>query len=88
MVFHENSILGTCLKCQHLNHNFQISGETDFDVEKLDNETRQLEAIAFPVGIAIGAIGAAIIPAIFPGSTTTTTTTEKTLVRYGLTHPP
>ena len=64
-----------------------ISGETDFDVEKLDNETRQLEAIAFPVGIAIGAIGAAIIPAIFPGSTTTTTT-EKTLVRYGLTHPP
>jgi len=52
---------------------------TDFDVEKLDNETRQLEAIAFPVGIAIGAIGAAIIPAIFPGSTTTTTT-EKTLV--------
>ena len=42
--------------------------------EDLKNETRQLEAIAFPVGIAIGAIGAAIIPSLFPGSTTTTTT--------------
>jgi len=56
-----------------------ILDAADVDVEKLGNETRQLEAIAFPVGIAIGAIGAAIIPAIFPGSTTTTTT-QKTLV--------
>jgi len=50
----------------------------DKDVESLSNktETRQLEAIAFPVGIAIGAIGAAILPSLFPGSTTTTTTTQ------------
>ena len=45
------------------------------DVNSLGNETRQLESIAFPIGIAIGAIGAAVLPAIFPGSTTTTTTT-------------
>ena len=43
--------------------------------ENLRNETRQLE-IAFPIGIAIGAIGAAILPTLFPGSTTTTTTQE------------
>ena len=42
--------------------------------DNLQNETRQLEAIAFPVGIAIGAIGAAIWPSIFPESTTSTST--------------
>ena len=50
--------------------------QTAAAAEDLKNETRQLEAIAFPVGIAIGAIGAAIIPSLFPGSTTTTTTTQ------------
>lgn len=40
----------------------------------LVNQTRQLEAIAFPVGIAIGAIGAAIWPSLFPQSTTSTPT--------------
>ena len=44
--------------------------------ENLNNETRQLEGIAFPVGIAIGAIGAAIWPSIFPESTTTSTSTS------------
>ena len=41
--------------------------------QTISNETRQLEGIAFPVGIAIGAIGAAIWPSIFPESTTATT---------------
>ena len=44
----------------------------DRDGENLRNETRQIEAIAFPIGIAIGAIGAAILPTLFPGQTTTT----------------
>ena len=34
------------------------------------NQTRQLEVVAFPVGIAIGAIGAALWPSVFPGPTT------------------
>ena len=51
--------------------------------EDLKNETRQLEAIAFPVGIAIGAIGAAIIPSLFPGSTTTTTQSSAAAVLGG-----
>ena len=45
------------------------------------NKTRQLEAVAFPVGIAIGAIGAALWPAIFPGRKSedgSSTTTQRT----------
>ena len=30
------------------------------------NKSRQLEAISFPVGVVIGAIGAAILPGLFP----------------------
>ena len=39
------------------------------------NLSRQLEAIAFPVGIAIGAIGAAILPSLFPSGNTSSTAT-------------
>ena len=39
----------------------------------MGNLTRQLEVVAFPVGVAIGAIGAAIWPSVFPERTTTTT---------------
>jgi len=42
----------------------------DSEGENLTNETRQLDAIAFPIGIAIGAIGAAILPSLFPDETT------------------
>ena len=41
--------------------------------EEVGNLTRQLEVVAFPVGVAIGAIGAAIWPSVFPERTTTTT---------------
>lgn len=54
---------------------FSVGDDEEVDINRLSNETRQLESIAFPIGIAIGAIGAAVLPAIFPGSTTTTTTT-------------
>ena len=40
--------------------------------EEVGNLTRQLEVVAFPVGVAIGAIGAAIWPSVFPERTTTT----------------
>ena len=43
--------------------------------DEMQNKTRQLEVVAFPVGIAIGAVGAALWPSLFPGRTTTTTTT-------------
>ena len=47
-----------------------IAGKGD----EVGNLTRQLEVVAFPVGVAIGAIGAAIWPSVFPERTTTTTT--------------
>ena len=40
--------------------------------DEVGNLTRQLEVVAFPVGVAIGAIGAAIWPSVFPERTTTT----------------
>ena len=43
------------------------------DEDEVGNLTRQLEVVAFPVGVAIGAIGAAIWPSVFPERTTTTT---------------
>jgi len=46
-----------------------IAGKGD----EVGNLTRQLEVVAFPVGVAIGAIGAAIWPSVFPERTTTTT---------------
>merc|ERR1719242_1581520 len=48
--------------------------------EEVGNLTRQLEVVAFPVGVAIGAIGAAIWPSVFPERTTTTTTTASAVV--------
>jgi hypothetical protein len=50
----------------------------EHNVTKLANETRQLEIAAFPVGIALGTIGALIWPTLFPNKTTTTTTTTTT----------
>ena len=49
-------------------------------VDEVGNLTRQLEVVAFPVGVAIGAIGAAIWPSVFPERTTTTTTTASAVV--------
>ena len=40
--------------------------------DEVGNLTRQLEVVAFPVGVAIGAIGAAIWPSVFPERTSTT----------------
>ena len=40
----------------------------------LKSKNRQLEIIAFPVGIAIGSVGALLWPTLFPATTTTTTT--------------
>ena len=48
--------------------------------EEVGNLTRQLEVVAFPVGVAIGAIGAAIWPSVFPERTTTTTTAASAVV--------
>ena len=48
--------------------------------DEVGNLTRQLEVVAFPVGVAIGAIGAAIWPSVFPERTTTTTTTAASAV--------
>ena len=47
-----------------------VAGKHD---DEVGNLTRQLEVVAFPVGVAIGAIGAAIWPSVFPERTTTTT---------------
>merc|ERR1719500_658487 len=56
----------------------QVEKESQVSVagkdEEVGNLTRQLEVVAFPVGVAIGAIGAAIWPSVFPERTTTTTT--------------
>jgi len=63
--------------------NRENDNKQDFVLKKnVSNKTRQLEAIAFPVGIAIGAIGAALWPAIFPGrnnenDSSTSTTTQR-----------
>ena len=55
---------------------FAVKGEGD----EVGNLTRQLEVVAFPVGVAIGAIGAAIWPSVFPERTTTTTTAASAVV--------
>ena len=54
-----------------------VAGKGD---EEVGNLTRQLEVVAFPVGVAIGAIGAAIWPSVFPERTTTTTTAASAVV--------
>ncbi|TRY79273.1 hypothetical protein TCAL_13358 [Tigriopus californicus] len=57
------------------------------DLESLSAETRQLnlEALAFPVGIGLGAVTAALFPGLFgfqgANRTTTTTTTSTTTTR-------
>merc|ERR1712106_1037743 len=65
-------------------HKFISEKEDNFDDSRNEDKmvkSRQLETVAFPVGIAIGAIGAALWPTFFPGKanvTTTTTTTTTT----------
>ena len=62
----------------------QVEKESQVSVagkdEEVGNLTRQLEVVAFPVGVAIGAIGAAIWPSVFPERTTTTTTAASAVV--------
>jgi len=62
------------------NSSVKIKEKSDYNTittphtSDIGNETRQLEAVAFPVGVALGTIGALLWPTIFNNTRRTTTT--------------